>query len=61
MRDVVELQVEEDAMALLDEAADQRRTFRGEQRAADLQTADGAGEGGGVTVGVGRRRNIERD
>ena len=48
-------------MTLLDEAADQRRALRGEQRAADLQAADGAGEGGGVAVGIGRRRNIERD
>jgi hypothetical protein len=48
-------------MALLDEPADQRRPFRGEQRAADLQAADGAGEGGGVADGVGRRRDIEGD
>jgi hypothetical protein len=61
VRDVVELQVEEDAVALLDEAADQPGAFRREQRAADLEAADGAGEGGGVTGGVGRGRHIEGD
>ena len=39
-------------MPLLDEAVDEGGALGREQRAADLEAADGAGEGGGVPGGI---------
>ena len=41
VRDVVKLQIEEDAVAALGERAHDRGPFGGEQPAADLESADG--------------------
>ena len=50
VRNVVELQIEEDAVAALGERPHERRPFGGEQAAADLEAADGAAKR------VGQRR-----
>ena len=44
IRDVVKLQVEEDAIALVDQRAHDRRALRGEQAAADLESAGDAAQ-----------------
>ena len=44
VRDVVELQVEEDAVAAARQRADDVRAFGGEEPAADLEAADDAAQ-----------------
>ena len=61
IRDVVEFQIEKDAMPLVHQAADQRRPLRGEQMAANLQPADAAVEAGGHLDRLDGVVHVERD
>jgi hypothetical protein len=59
MRDVVEFEVEKDAVALLDEPAHERWPFGGEQGTADLEAAYGAAKASRELDGRNRVVDVE--
>ena len=59
--DVVELEVEEDAVAALGERPHHRRAFRREQPAADLESADRSAQRVGESQRLVARLDVERD
>ena len=61
VRDVVELQVEEHAIAAADQLFDERRAVAGEQPAADLEAADRAAQRVGERARLVGGVDVERD
>ena len=61
VRNVVELQIEKDAVAARDQLFDDRWAVAGEQAAADLESADRAAKPIGEAPRVIRRVDVERD
>ena len=61
VRDVVKLQIEEDAIALARELADHRRSRGREELLADLEAADRSAQRVGELDGPGRRFDIQGD
>ena len=61
VRDVVELQIEEHAVASRRELLDERRPLAGEQPAADLEAANDIPQAIRQAARVGRRIDVERD
>src|SRR5688500_16155084 len=61
VRNVVELEIEEDPVPPGGQGADGHRSRGGEELTADLETADAAAQRIGETQRLGAGRNVERD